>query len=294
MGGGNDDLSRTDPGILSRAPCERPPDRSHLNPGAFGRPPGPISAEDLRELDALGWIPHPPLPPPVPIEQLVRQKIVELALGEVTRGNPQSPAGVAAQVADPKGGAPQGKTFRAGWSCLLEYFHTAQGSQAACASDDLIKFLPSANDTLPDWCGIFTVWAIKTACKAFPGQPVPAPKQPGDWDWAPGGFRHTGKDPFFRLQGPREVGEPGDIGYKEIPKVNPKTGAKYVDHHFFLVHSVAHEVDKDGKKTTKVYAIDGNSYYGAVTTSWPSAKNAAITSGDGYDYSGLSFFTIPF
>jgi hypothetical protein len=65
MGGDNDDLSRSDSGVLSRAPCERPPGRTHINPWAGGRVPGSLSAEDERKV-LEEWIRHYPAPPPPP------------------------------------------------------------------------------------------------------------------------------------------------------------------------------------------------------------------------------------
>jgi hypothetical protein len=85
------------------------------------------------------------------------------------------------------GGADEtGQETRDGWERLMEYFHVAA---PGVWSDDVIKYLKPG---LPSWCGIFTLWALKTG-----GASV------GDWGMG------TGIPGIRPVQNP----QPGDIGY---------------------------------------------------------------------------------
>jgi hypothetical protein len=85
------------------------------------------------------------------------------------------------------------KYRRQGWDRLLEYFHVAAPGMIP---DDNIIF---AGYPLPDWCGIFALWAIKTA-----GLPV------GTWRPSLGIGSVRGFEFVDRNHG--ESPQPGDVG----------------------------------------------------------------------------------
>jgi len=112
-----------------------------------------------------------------------RAKIVQFATRQTQLGVDSS----AAEAPDATGRRP-----RQGAEHLLQYFHLAAPGQWP---DDVVKY--SDRRGLPDWCGIFALWAIKSA-----GLPV------GTWRRGLGisSVRH-----MKSTQSP----QPGDIGFKE-------------------------------------------------------------------------------
>lgn len=76
-----------------------------------------------------------------------RVKIVAIARSQVGLVNSGKPGELDAT----------GKKTRQGWQNLLEYFHTAAPS---VWSDNVVKYKQSG---LPSWCGIFSLWAVKSA-----------------------------------------------------------------------------------------------------------------------------------
>jgi hypothetical protein len=256
---GNDD----DPGLLARVQLLR---GGQVNPGSAAAVPGPLGRGSwgVRPDLERGRRRRPPF------EQLVRKKIVEIALAEVTQGTQAKPTGVAAQVPDPSP-APAGRVYRTGWAKLLDYFHTALGGNQSQYSDTNVMYYSGPGGqrlSITDWCGLFALWAIKKGCEAFAGHPgVPSPS-----DWVLGtGISNA---PTFRLRGSGELPQSGDIGVKKKPIIDPSTGRQKEDsdgnlewdYHHFLVHSF-----DSGTKT--LYAIDGNSTLGGITTSVPGVPN---------------------
>ncbi|HEV2780464.1 MAG TPA: peptidoglycan-binding domain-containing protein [Actinophytocola sp.] len=108
----------------------------------------------------------------------VRQAAISAAWGEIGQVRAKNSGGT----------DETGQETRDGWERLMEYFHVAA---PGIWSDDVIKYLKPG---LPSWCGIFTLWALKTG-----GAGV------GDWGMGTGipGIRQV-RDP-----------KPGDIGYIE-------------------------------------------------------------------------------
>ncbi|WP_291413762.1 peptidoglycan-binding domain-containing protein [Actinophytocola sp.] len=87
------------------------------------------------------------------------------------------------------GGADEtGRQTRVGWERLTEYFDVAA---PGIWSPDVVKYVKPG---LPSWCGIFTLWALKTG-----GASV------GNWGMG------TGIPGIKRVKDPK----PGDIGYME-------------------------------------------------------------------------------
>jgi len=84
-------------------------------------------------------------------ENWIRASIVSSALAETSKG-------VAAALPDP--GDP---TKRKGWERLLDYFH--KSAPGVWADNDITKF----KGQIPDWCGIFALWAIKTGGVSWVG-----------------------------------------------------------------------------------------------------------------------------
>jgi hypothetical protein len=138
---------------------------------------------------------------------LRRNAIVSNALGEVNQGVDASQAGNPDET---------GRPTRQGWDRLFKYFHVAAPGGW---SDDVIKY--SDRSGLPDWCGIFALWAIKSA-----GLHV------GTWVPSQGISSVRGMTPTSSPQ-------PGDVAF-----IN--NAAQHMD----LVHSV------DGKGNIRT--IDGN------------------------------------
>lgn len=143
-------------------------------------------------------------------ENLIRASIVSWALAETSKG-------VAASQPDPAD-----PTKRKGWERLLEYFHTA--ATGVYNDANITKF----GGDIPDWCGIFALWAIKT----------------GGISWV--GTWQDGKG-ISSVAGiiPTDSPEPGDVAaIKEWPE------------HMALVYSVT---------DNSIRTIDGNSTNGGVT-----------------------------
>lgn len=122
------------------------------------------------------------------------------------------------------------KHRRQGWGRLLEYFHVA--APHIGMSDDAIMYHGAA---LPDWCGIFALWAIKYA-----GLPV------GTWLAGHGIGAVRGFDKLDLKNG--EYPQPGDVGFIDRPALN-----------FHQHMNVIYSVNGDDIAT-----IDGNSY-GRIT-----------------------------
>jgi putative peptidoglycan binding protein len=108
----------------------------------------------------------------------VRQAAIAAAWGEIGQVRAKNAGGT----------DETGQQTRDGWERLMEYFQVAA---PGVWSDEVIKYLKPG---LPSWCGIFTLWALKTG-----GAGV------GDWGMGTG------------IPGIKQVREPkpGDIGYME-------------------------------------------------------------------------------
>jgi len=157
-------------------------------------------------------------------ENWIRASIVSAALAETSKG-------VAAALPDP--GDP---TKRKGWERLLDYFH--KSAPGVWADNDITKF----KGQIPDWCGIFALWAIKTGGVSWVGT------------WRKGhgiasvpGMIHTAS-PL-----------PGDVAcIKEYPQ------------HMAMVYSVT---------GNSICTIDGNSTNGAVTGPSAPKSRTSFTAG---------------
>jgi hypothetical protein len=143
-------------------------------------------------------------------ENWVRASIISSALAETSKG-------VAASQPDPADPAK-----RKGWERLLEYFHRA--APGAFQDDDITKL----QGNIPDWCGIFALWAIKTG----------GVSRVGTWQRGKGIASVSGMMPT-------DSPLPGDVGaMKEDPG------------HMDIVYSV---------NGGSIQTIDGNSTNGGVT-----------------------------
>ena len=86
-----------------------------------------------------------------------------IALGGISDPRRVKIVGIArSQVGSVNSGKPgeldtTGKRTRQGWQNLLEYFHTAA---PGIWSDNVVKYKQPG---LPSWCGIFSLWAVKSA-----------------------------------------------------------------------------------------------------------------------------------
>jgi hypothetical protein len=162
----------------------------------------------------VGGGPTSPVPiPPNPTDphQALRDAIIQIAEAEALQG------GVAAKSAG--GIDPTNKrTLRLGHDKLLKYFRVAAPNSKQPGTtyfgEDAIKYLsqPGQLSPCPHWCGIFALWAYKTA-----GAGV------GDWKMSVGisavaGFRQVDK----------KAARPGDVGYVASPH-----------QHHFIIKSVA-------------------------------------------------------
>jgi CHAP domain len=76
-----------------------------------------------------------------------REKIVEIARLQIGLVNSGKPGELDTT----------GKKTRQGWQNILEYFHTAA---PGIWSDEVVKYQKAG---LPSWCGIFSLWAVKSA-----------------------------------------------------------------------------------------------------------------------------------
>jgi peptidoglycan hydrolase-like protein with peptidoglycan-binding domain len=139
---------------------------------------------------------------------------------------------------DPK----NGRKFRQGYTHLLKYFRTAAPSLTQPGTthygDENVTYLPvgfgqkDSSDSIPMWCGIFALWAVKAA-----GLHV------GNWVDGDG----IGRVSFFtRADFPRK----GDIAYKDAERH----------------HAVVFQVRTDEAGRTLVTTIDGNSGAGGSIT----------------------------
>ncbi len=159
---------------------------------------------------------------------LGRMAVVAVAKAEARLG------GVfAKQSGGPDPNDPKGRGFRMGYGRLLKYFRVAApkvgvANQSEC-DEDVIVHLVTAGQLapMPHWCGIFALWAIKTAW-----MPV------GTWKTGGG----IGQVSGFRGILPKFVG-PGDVGYVAAP----------FQHHFLI-----DRVFVEGG-IRKVATIEGNS-----------------------------------
>jgi len=146
-----------------------------------------------------------------------RMAILNIAAGETSKG-------IYARRSEPDPDDPK-KRIRPGWERLLEIFHLAAPS---LWSDQTIKYNPQPGmNGLPHWCGIFALWAIKSA-----GVDV------GTWVRGPGISGTRGLRPVNA----KNV-KVGDIGY---------LGGEDQHQHHFVVAGIS----SDGKTIT---SIDGNS-----------------------------------
>lgn len=135
-----------------------------------------------------------------------RDAIVDCASGEIDQGvNSGAPD-------------PDDSSYRLGYERLKGYFDVAAPGEWP---DSVVE---KRVDGLPHWCGIFAVWALKTA-----GCDV------GNWRKGSGIASVRGIRPL----GPQTTPQPGDVGYIEQP----------VQH-----HCVVESVDDDGT----INSIDGN------------------------------------
>jgi hypothetical protein len=143
-------------------------------------------------------------------ENLIRASIVSRALAETSKG-------VAALQPDPAD-----PTKRRGWERLLDYFHTA--APGVYKDANITRF----HGPIPDWCGIFALWAIKASGVSWVGT----------WQDGKGIASVSGMIPTSSPL-------PGDVGaIKEAPQ------------HMDLVYTIT------GKS---IQTIDGNSINGGVT-----------------------------
>lgn len=143
-------------------------------------------------------------------ENWIRASIVSSALFETSKG-------VAASLPDPAD-----PTKRKGWQRLLEYFHLA--APGLWSDDDITRF----RGNIPDWCGIFALWTIKTGGVSWTGT----------WRMSRGIAAVSGMIPTTSPQ-------PGDVAcVAEDPQ------------HMALVYAVT---------GNSILTIDGNSTNGGVT-----------------------------
>jgi len=144
-----------------------------------------------------------------------RLKIVSFARSQTTLGVDSS----ASEDPDTTGRRP-----RKGWQRLLAYLDLAAPADAN--TYDVFHY--SDRSGLSDWCGIFALWAIKSAGLAV-----------GTWRWGQG----IGSVPGIEPVKPPNQPQPGDIGFREW------VDGRHVQH-MDLVASVG----TDGSIST----IDGN------------------------------------
>ena len=139
------------------------------------------------------------------INDLMTQLFNDPTLGQrlrvvgVARVEAQLGFNVAMKVADGVDPAdPRGRSFRRGNQQVLKYFQTVlPPDQFQLVQDNVIHLTtPGQLAPMPHWCGIFALWAVKTA-------QVPV----GLWDLNHGGI---GFVPGFRLTNAPRV---GDVGF---------------------------------------------------------------------------------
>ena len=168
--------------------------------------------------------------------QLLRQAIGEVAINEFRV------FGSSVEAKNPGGkDASNGRTFRKGHERLLEYFRLAAPDPAKPGStyfgDNEIQYLKTQGSLapMPHWCGIFALWAVKTAL-------IPAGFNAGNWKMGYGLDRNY----FYGLTSKPQK---GDVAYKNEP---------------YQHHAIVYDVQTDETNKTIIETIDGNS--GASST----------------------------
>jgi len=245
-----------DSGLLPRVQLVQRGGR--VNPGAGAMVPGPLSPSwGLRPDLERGKRRRPS------IESLLRQKIIELALNQRTELT-----GIAlAQTSGMNNSLSPPRPIRKGGDKVLGYLEkvwpevfSPDPAHQAARNEFLFQMKPGPPYAPePDWCGVFVLWAMKTAIETVGSGPTL-----GTW----GARNHNGgvnDVPGFRTLttwGPKaEQPKSGDVAVKR----DPPPPAKPLGHQF-LIHSF--EYGPDGK-IKSVFSIDGNSDQGGVTTSAP-------------------------
>jgi hypothetical protein len=174
---------------------------------------------------------------PFPVENPLRRAIATTAWQEWMNVGALVHARYAGGM-DPK----NGRRFRQGYTHLLKYFRTSAPSLkqpgTTVYGDDNVTYLPQgfgqkdSSDSIPKWCGIFALWAVKSAGLAV-------------GTWVDGqGIAAVAR--FTQTQSPRK----GDIAYK------------IAEHH----HAVVYQIRSDDSGHTLITTIDGNSGAGGSIT----------------------------
>jgi hypothetical protein len=159
-----------------------------------------------------------------------RQAIVDTAQAEAKGG------GVFAKkqgLKDPND--KRGRYFRLGYEKLLKYFRVSVPKPGklneSAVNEEAIKYLskPGELSPMPHWCGIFALWAIKSANITTAGKV-------GTWVVGQG---------ISNVPGFRQVSQAykGDVGFVKVPH-----------QHHFIIEDV---IEEGGIK--KVKTIEGNS-----------------------------------
>jgi len=121
--------------------------------------------EGAGEVDASGEVADDP-------DAAVRAAAIAAAMGEIGKVRSKD-----------SGGQEDGRAVRHGWERLVEYFDVAA---PGVWPEEHMKFL---GDGLPSWCGIFTLWALKTGGanvgtwaigRGIPEAKVTSTPRPGD------------------------------------------------------------------------------------------------------------------
>ncbi|MFN7985938.1 MAG: peptidoglycan-binding domain-containing protein [Thermoanaerobaculia bacterium] len=120
------------------------------------------------------------------------------------------------------------RSFRMGYTRLLKYFRVTGAAAASPTMEAAVTYLGKKGELppMPHWCGIFALWAVKTA-----GMNV------GNWNVGKGissvrGFRQTWSP------------APGDVGYESLGEFQ---------HHFVIEKAV-----KEGN-VFRLHTLEGNS-----------------------------------
>jgi peptidoglycan hydrolase-like protein with peptidoglycan-binding domain len=177
---------------------------------------GPLTWEKLLALiGALGEIPQ--------TNNLGRIAVVAAARAEAAT------PGVAAKLAGARDlSDPRKRSYRLGHTRLLKYFRVTGAAKATPFMEQAVTYLEKSGQLapMPHWCGIFALWAVKTA-----GMNV------GGWNLGKGISSVTG---FRQTHSPA----PGDVGYETLGEFQ----------HHFLIEKVVPE----GKRL-RLHTIEGNS-----------------------------------
>ena len=177
---------------------------------------GPITWEKLLALvAALADVPQ--------TNNLGRLAVVAVARGEA------SIPGVAAKLPGAQDlSDPRKRSFRMGHTRLLKYFRATGAASATPFMEAAVTYLEKQGQLapMPHWCGIFALWAVKTA-----GMNV------GGWNLGQGissvrGFRQT------------FAPAPGDVGYETLGEFQ---------HHFIVEKAVP-----EGS-AFRLHTVEGNS-----------------------------------